>query len=58
MSATQAIKPACRAQARGKWTEQSLRLFRAIVRWTIAAYLAAVVVTLGLGLDPMIGLAG
>ena len=32
--------------------------FRGIVRWSIATYLAALIVTLGLDHDPMIGLIG
>jgi len=32
--------------------------FRSIVRWSIATYLAAVIITLGLDLDPMIALMG
>ena len=32
--------------------------FRSIVRWSIAAYLVAVIVMLGLDLDPMIAFMG
>jgi hypothetical protein len=35
-----------------------LETFRAIVRWSVASYLVAIIVTLGLGLDQAIGLLG
>jgi hypothetical protein len=37
-------------------TTADLESFRAIVRWSVASYLAAMIVTLGLGLDPAISL--